>query len=320
MLSVKNISKTYPNEQYSAVGDISFELRKQEILTIVGRSGSGKSTLLQMLAGLMKPDSGEIAFQGVALENPEEQLLPGHPKIKMVFQDFKTKIGMTVEENIKYMLLNYNDDYKKERTEELLKLCGLDSFRYKMQNELSGGQLQHLSIARALADEPELLLMDEPFSNLDPITKENLIIALREIISSESLSIVFVTHDTRDAMMISDRIAYIQKGQLMQLGTVNDLYHQPDSLEIASFFGRVNSLESITGQIEYIRAESMQITSDEEIDLEMEVKHCFRIGNGFLLHLTYKSNAEYYIYSERQLMSGQRVFVSYDKEQVLNLV
>ena len=128
MLSVKHITKTYPGEDYGAVKDISFNLGMNEILTIVGRSGSGKSTLLQMLAGLMKSDSGEILFHGSVLENPEEQLVAGHPKIKMVFQDYKVKIGMTVEENIKYMLLNYHEDYRSARTSELLSLTGLESF------------------------------------------------------------------------------------------------------------------------------------------------------------------------------------------------
>lgn len=318
MLNVKNISKTYPGENYGAVVDISFNLREQEIFTLVGKSGSGKSTLLQMLAGLMKPDSGEIIFQDEPLENPEEQLVAGHAKIKMVFQDYKTKIGMSVEENIRYMLLNYNDEYKKERTEQLLLLCGLEAFRNKKPNELSGGQLQRLSIARALADEPELLLMDEPFSNLDPITKENLMMSLREIIKTEHLSIIFVTHDTRDALMISDRIAYISNGRILQLDTVDNIYHQPNSLEIASFFGRVNSLKSITGLQQYIRAEDMTILSSSKEGVSMEINSCYNIGHGFLLHLAHKSSFEYYIYSQRRHKVGQKMSVGFDKERVLS--
>ena len=282
MLSVKHITKTYPGEDYGAVKDISFNLGMNEILTIVGRSGSGKSTLLQMLAGLMKSDSGEILFHGSVLENPEEQLVAGHPKIKMVFQDYKVKIGMTVEENIKYMLLNYHEDYRSVRTSELLSLTGLESFLEKKKtNELSGGQLQRLSIARALADEPELLLMDEPFSNLDPVTKENLIIALRNIIQNEQLSIVFVTHDTRDALMVSDRVIYMSSGQLVQLGEVSKIYNQPINLEVASFFGRINHLKSITGEDVFIRAENCHIEENKANGVKMAVEACFNLGHVF---------------------------------------
>ncbi len=318
MLSVNHISKTYPGEDLGAVNNVSFELNANEILTIVGRSGSGKSTLLQIIGGLMKPDSGEIVFHGKALENPEEQLVAGHPKIKMVFQDYKVKIGMTVEENIKYMLLNYNNAYKQERTDELLTITGLEPYRSRKTNELSGGQLQRLSIARALADEPELLLMDEPFSNLDPITKENLIMALREIIKNEKVSIVFVTHDTRDALMVSDRLIYMREGSLIQEGTVSEMYDQPINEEVASFFGRINSLESITGNKQYIRAEDMRMDIDNPDSTEMIVENCFSLGRVFLLTLSHNSRFEYYIYSERQQKVGQVVSVSYDKNRILH--
>ena len=318
MLSVKHISKTYPGEHYGAVNDVSFELRKQEILTITGRSGSGKSTLLQMLAGLMKPDNGMIEFHGTLLENPEEQLIAGHPKIKMVFQDYKVKAGMTVEENVKYMLLNYHDDFKKERTEELLKLTGLVDFRLKKTHELSGGQLQRLSIARALADGPELLLMDEPFSNLDPITKENIIIVLRDILKNEGISIVLVTHDTRDALMVSDRIGYMSLGNLLQIESGEDIYSMPVNLEVASFFGRVNNLYSITGKEEFIRAEKMYIEDHSDDGCQMEVVDCFNTGHGFLLMLSHKSQDQYYIYSKRRKKTGETINVCFEDKDILS--
>ena len=257
MLEVHHLHKKYPGEHYGAVVDVSFELSKGEILAVVGRSGSGKSSLLRMLAGLMKPDSGEILFNNEPLKNPEEQLVAGHDQIKMVFQDFQVKANMTVVENIRYKLLHFNKEYQKERCEELLELCGLVSLADKKPHELSGGQQQRLSLARALADDPELLLMDEPFSNLDPLIKEDLMLELVQIVKSENLSLILVSHDVRDAMLIADQIAFIEQGTILQLDTPTEIYNRPKTLEVAQFFGRVNELKFKQKQI-FVRAEHLK--------------------------------------------------------------
>ena len=147
MLEVKNISKKYPGESLGAVNDISFTAEKGKIQSFVGRSGSGKTTMLRMLAGLMAPDSGTISYDGVSYDDPNEQLIKGHEKVKLVFQDYQLKPNMTVEENIKYQLLLFDNKFQEERTKELLDLCGLTALAHKKPNELSGGQQQRLSLA-----------------------------------------------------------------------------------------------------------------------------------------------------------------------------
>lgn len=240
LLSVYKISKAYPGESLGAVNQVSFDMKAGEVMSFVGESGSGKSTLLRMLAGLLKPDEGQINFQGTALENPEEQLIAGNSAIKMVFQDFELMPNMTVAENLKYPLLAYDKAYAEERVQELMALCSISSLATKLPRELSGGQQQRVALARALADEPDLLLMDEPFSQLDPVNKSQLLREILQILKTTRVGLVFVTHDTPDALMISDRIGFLQQGRLIQIGTPGELYFSPGDIEIARFFGEVN--------------------------------------------------------------------------------
>ena len=315
MLKVQNVHKKYPGEHYGAVVDISFELGSQEILAVVGKSGSGKSTLLRMLAGLMKPDSGIITFNGEPLENPEEQLIAGHEKIKMVFQDFQVKPNMTVAENVKYKLLHFTKAYQEERSEELLELCGIASLSNKMPNELSGGQNQRLSLARALADDPELLLMDEPFSNLDPIIKEDLLIELTDIVRKEGISLILVSHDVKDAMLISDHIAYIEAGELIQLESPEVIYNYPQNLSIAQFFGRVNDVSRMVKTSgAFIRAEDIQLSKENDA-FPIEVKAIKFLGDRFLIKALFDGHVELVFYTNQRLpLQGHyKVAINYSK-------
>ena len=309
MLKVKNLHKKYSGESFSAVVDISFSLKECEVLAVVGKSGSGKSTLLRMLAGLMKPDAGLVEFEGRPLKNPEEQLIAGHDKIKMVFQDFQVKPNMTVAENVKYKLLHFNKEYQAERCEELLDTCGLSTLAEKMPHELSGGQQQRLSLARALADDPKLLLMDEPFSNLDPIIKEDLLLELTEIVKKERLSLILVSHDTRDALLIADRIAYVEEGRLVQVGDNETLYKQPKTLEVAQFFGRVNEI-SLDGQKHFVRAEDLT-PQLEENKFEVTVSSSTFMGGVYLNRARYSGDQLVVFYSSEKLSENSNMVLGF---------
>lgn len=322
MLIVDNISKTYPGESYGAVNEVSFKVGDNEILALVGRSGSGKSTLLQMIAGLMKPDAGEVLFKGETLEDPEEQLIPGHDHIKMVFQDFRLKPNMTIRENVRYKLLHFDQAYQSERTDQLLKLCGLTPFENKKPHELSGGQRQRLSIARALADDPDLLLMDEPFSNLDPLTKEDLLIELADIVKSEALSMIFVSHDTRDALMVADRVAYVSNGRLIQIGTPEQVYKSPANLEVAGFFGRINNVSALTGQEStYVRAEDVVVGRREGFYSNLHLIRSVFVGDRLLCEGTSEGLEQgfFFYVSDKQQIKGKNVLISFLQEDLLFL-
>lgn len=319
MLEAKNISKTYPGEDYGAVIDVSLRLAENQILALVGKSGSGKSTMLQIIAGLMKPDQGSIAFKGALLENPEEQLIAGHHKIKVVFQDFQLKPNMTVEENVRYMLLQFDKAYQTERTEELLSLCNLSGYGTKKPKELSGGQKQRLSIARALADDPELLLMDEPFSNLDPLTKQDLLIELVDIVKSEGLGLIFVTHDTRDAMLIADQVAFLSGGELIQKDTTKQMYNHPFNLDIAKFFGRVNSVSEVTNEPNtYVRAESLRLGESFVFQFEVLIQKSVFLGDQYMLEtIDDNTKCQYFLYSSEDMVTHQKVLIGFNASDIL---
>lgn len=320
MLEVINISKTYPGADFGAVNDVSFKVVDNEILALVGKSGSGKSTILQVVAGLMKPDEGKVLFNDQELENPEEQLIAGHKDIKMVFQDFQLKPNMTVEENVRYMLLQFDKTYQKVRTEELLQLCGIADLGERKPNELSGGQRQRLSIACALAEEPKLLLMDEPFSNLDPLTKQELLMELVDIIKSEELSLIFVTHDTRDAMFVADRIAFLSAGRLIQNDTVFNIYDKPSTIEIAGFFGRINDVSEVTGiPNTYVRAENIYM-KDGADGLSLSVIKSIFLGDNYLLECRSEDTKKQFFLYVLDFSEGERndICIQFDEGDILH--
>lgn len=318
MLKVQNLYKSYPEENLGAVIDVSFDLGRGEVLSIVGKSGSGKSTLLRMLAGLMKPDEGTILFADEPLENPEEQLIPGHEKIKMVFQDFKVKPNMSVLENIRYELLQYTEEYKSERSQELLDLCNLSKFAHKKPHELSGGQQQRLSLARALAHDPELLLMDEPFSNLDPPQKVELMEEVVEIIKSQDLSVILVSHDTQDALLYSDRVAFMDEGRMVQIDKPEIIYSNPINLKVAQFFGRINIFEW-KGTSVYFRVEDMNLSkSDEGLEVKVLSSHFF--GEKYLNKGNSALNETLYFYTTQRQNLGQEVHLTFKMSDELHFL
>ncbi|MEL6558946.1 MAG: ABC transporter ATP-binding protein [Bacteroidota bacterium] len=259
ILTVKNISKKFTNKETPAVEGVSFDLQQNKILSIFGKSGSGKTTLLKLIAGLLQPDNGTIELSGEIIKGPEEKLVPGHEEIKVVFQDFQLKHKMTVRENIDYTLLAYEKDYRNDRLEKVISMCLLSDIENQFIEELSGGQKQRVAIARALSNEPQLLLMDEPFSNLDLVAKSKLRKAIKNIISESSSSIVFVSHDPEEVLAISDEIIILDNGKALQHDDPAQIYQKPVSLTVAEMFGRLNRVRN--NEITYYyRQEAFAIT------------------------------------------------------------
>ncbi|MGW8121989.1 ABC transporter ATP-binding protein [Roseivirga echinicomitans] len=298
-LKVDKVSKTYQANDKPAVSGLSFSMKKGEIVSFVGASGSGKSTLLKMIGGLIALDQGTIHFQGKELDKPEEQLIPGEEGVKMVFQDLQLMPNRTVEENVKYPLLRFDTDYQNERTTELLEVCHLQKFKMRFPNELSGGQQQRLALAKTLAEDPMLLLVDEPFSNLDPIVKSKLIVDVSDIIRNQELSLIMVTHDTQDALMLSDKIGFMSEGKLVQYDSPFNIYNQPKTIEIAEFFGTINVFSK--SEFEQVFNESLDLSDAQHVVIRMEgfqrlvkkgllrldgvVTGCFFKGSGYLIKL-----------------------------------
>lgn len=234
---VSHVTKQFGS--LTAVNRVSFLLKAGEIISLVGESGSGKTTLLRMLSCLIEPDAGTIQLEGKNLRFFAQYLVKGHPEIRLVAQDFQLFPNISLRENIAYALRNAEHSYQQKRTDGLLSLCGLTAIQHRLPKEVSGGEKQRAAIAKALADEPLLLLLDEPFSQLDTLNKQKLKDFLLQLNASEQTSILFVTHDLLDAFTLAHRVGVMQHGELVQMGTPQQILQNPQTSYVQHL---VNSL------------------------------------------------------------------------------
>jgi iron(III) transport system ATP-binding protein len=241
ILELQSIEKRYTKAEYYAVKDVSFSVESGEILALVGESGSGKTTLLRLIAGLEHPDNGVILLSGDKIVEGKRSVKPNRRKVGMVFQDYALFPHLTILENIKFGL-DKNITDPEGLAKATLKLVGLMENHNKYPHQLSGGQQQRVALARAIAPQPSILLMDEPFSNLDAMLKDQVREEIRQIIKKTGVTAIFVTHDTKDALSTADRIAILHKGRLQQIDTPRNLYEHPANAYVANFFGKRNEL------------------------------------------------------------------------------
>ena len=235
-IEVKNISKAFNG--LKVLDKISFNVEKGALVSLLGPSGCGKTTTLKIIAGLLCPDSGDICFQGRSvLDVPVEKR-----GAVIVFQDHLLFPHMTVAENIAFGLKmsGLKKKSREQKIKEMLDLVQLNGHETKYPVELSGGQKQRVAIARALAIEPQVLLLDEPFSNLDASLSEAMRTFVFRLQKELNITTVLVTHNQEDALMSSDKIAVMLEGEIKQFGTPAEVYHRPATPEIASFFGEKN--------------------------------------------------------------------------------
>ena len=223
------------------IPDLSVEIRKGEFFTLLGPSGCGKTTLLRMIAGFNSIEGGDFYFN----EKRINDLDPSKRNIGMVFQNYAIFPHLTVKKNVAFGLQNRKMEKEEieKRTEEFLTMMKIQEYKDRLPERLSGGQQQRVALARALAIEPDVLLMDEPLSNLDAKLRVEMREAIKEIQNSLGITTVYVTHDQEEAMAVSDRIAVMNEGVIQQIGTPKALYQRPGNLFVATFIGRTNVLE-----------------------------------------------------------------------------
>lgn len=244
ILQVNGISKRYRTGAAYAVWRVAFELMPGELLALVGESGSGKTTLLRMIAGLEHPDEGSISLAGRVLAEGKKAVPPNQRGIGLLFQDYALFPHLTIFENIAFGLRGLPKNELETRVGEMMAVTGLAVGATRYPHELSGGQQQRVALARALAARPGLLLLDEPFSNLDTILREQVREEVKEIIAKTGTTAILVTHDIKDALGMADRIAVMDHGCLLQLDTPGTIYHQPANDYVARLFGKFNVLEA----------------------------------------------------------------------------
>ena len=237
-IKIENAQKRYGDN--IIIENLSLDIKQGEFFTLLGPSGCGKTTLLRMIAGFNSIEHGNFYFN----EKRINDLDPAKRNIGMVFQNYAIFPHLTVEQNVEFGLKNrkISKEEMKTETEKFLKLMQIDEYRDRMPERLSGGQQQRVALARALVIKPDVLLMDEPLSNLDAKLRVEMRTVIKEIQNSIGITTVYVTHDQEEAMAVSDRIAVMKDGEIQHLGQPKDIYQRPANLFVATFIGKTNVL------------------------------------------------------------------------------
>ncbi len=325
---IDNVTKKYG--QTLAVKDFSAELEDGHLICLLGPSGCGKSTLLNMLCGIVPVTQGQIFFD----DKDVTKLPPDQRNIGMVFQNYALYPHMTVAENIAFPLevLKVKRDERKARVEEIAKLVHVDNLLRRYPSELSGGQQQRVAIARAMVKNPQLLLMDEPLSNLDARLRLEMREEIRRIQKETGVTTVFVTHDQEEAMSISDSILLMKDGLLIQSGLCQNLYNDPNCLFVAEFLGNPpanklpasvveRSLSGFEGPVE-TTAETVAIRPEaftlDENGTEAEILFISEMGKDQIVTMTYKGNTVRAILNldDMNVGSGSKIKVGLKKKGV----
>jgi iron(III) transport system ATP-binding protein len=311
ILEAKNISKSFNQKQ--VLNDVSLSLKQGEVLVVIGRSGEGKSTLLKILAGLSDADDGTVFFKGKQVVGPSQRLLAGHPEIKLVNQDFALDLYHTVAENIRIKILHHTQQVINEITDELLEVLGLKSLQDQKAHLLSGGEQQRLALARTLATEPDVILLDEPFVHLDPPTRRRVESYLHAMKQRWQSSIILVTHDGNEAMSWGDRIAYMEGGAIQRIDKPEAFFNHPRNITEAAFFGDINTVVC-NGKEILFRPNHYVIATNEYDGLNITITKSIFQGIHFVNFAKAESGELIVIYSPHELSGSLTIKVGYARD------
>jgi iron(III) transport system ATP-binding protein len=300
MLQVKNISFRYKKQ--AVLENISFTVKQGEHVSVIGESGSGKSTLLKLLYGTYNLNKGHIFWKDKEILGPKHNLIIGPDYMKYVSQEFDLMPFITVSENIGAFLSNFYPEEKQERIHELLDVVELKPFANTKVKELSGGQKQRVAIVRAIAKQPEVLLLDEPFSHIDNFKKQSLRRNLFRYLKENNITCIVATHDKDDVLSFSDHMIVLHDAKIMAQGTPQQLYKNPENKLIASFFDEFNELENIG--IVY----SNQLKIVENSNLKARVLRSYFKGNYYLIEADLDGKS-IFIESNTALEKGDDIYL-----------
>lgn len=324
MLKINTLSKSFDRGKNFALKKVSFDLKKGDVCAIVGESGSGKTTLVRLIAGLERPDHGIIELDGKTVSSIKKLVPPEKRKIGLVFQEYALFPHLTILDNILYGISKLKN--KKERAKEVLELVGLTAMEKRYPHQLSGGQQQRVALARALAPNPSLLILDEPFSNLDAMLRMQLRSQVFEIIKKTGVTALFVTHDTQDALSVADEILILQEGEVIQKDAAANLYTKPNSVYVASLFGNTIQLTNTLQEAfqcplninccHAIRNENFNINTDcEYVSYATVIKKTF-LGNNVQLLLKLDNGEKLSVVTKEKNVAD-RIKIGFDSKDVL---
>ncbi|MDI3340250.1 MAG: ABC transporter ATP-binding protein [Sphaerobacter sp.] len=238
-IELNGVSKWFPGAAEPAVHDVTMAIAPGEIVALLGPSGCGKTTTLRLIAGFERPDTGTIAIAGQPVAGGATPFVPPERRgVGMVFQDYALFPHLTVSDNIAFGLRHLPAAERRSRCDDLLALTGLEAVAHRYPHQLSGGQQQRVAIARALAPRPHVLLLDEPFSNLDTEMRAQMRAEVRELLKAIQATAILVTHDQQEAMTVADRVAVMLQGRIEQIDTPDIVYHYPATRAVARFVGQ----------------------------------------------------------------------------------
>ena len=312
MLEIKDISFTYT--ETPVIENVSFTIAKGQNTAIIGESGCGKSTLLKLIYGLYDLDCGTIIYNDKPILGPKYNLVPGVDYIKYLAQDFDLMPYITVEENVGKFLSNMYPEQKKARVQELLEMVEMTAYAKVKAKFLSGGQQQRVALARVLALEPEIILLDEPFSQIDSFRKNSLRRNLFRYLKDKGVTCIIATHDSTDALSFSDETIVFQNGKVIAKGNSKSLYENPSNKYIASLFGEVNelklsqliALEDDDDALLLLYPHQLKVV-DNAI-MKAVVKQCYFKGSHYLVKAAFESRAIFFEH-DSELELNQEVYL-----------
>ena len=303
MLRVEDIHLSYDKE---VINGVSFVLNEGQVLGIAGKSGAGKTSLLKIMAGLLDADAGVVIFDGKQVKGPAGKLVPGHPDIQLVDQQFHLDAFHTVEENIRETVLYLPLQQRDKLVNEMIELMELEDFRKKQSRYLSGGEQQRLALARALACEPRIILMDEPFAHLDSRLRNKLINYFLELKNLRKMSFVLVSHDGAEMLGFADQIIHMKNGKIARKSNPESFYYRFASIEEARLFGAVNSV-MVDGKRLYFRPDEYTL-EDVSNAPRIQVTHSHSLFTGPVCQNYFmterKEKVVLYSFNKLQYVSG----------------
>jgi len=289
MLFVQDLTFSYLKD--ITLSNINFSLEKGKSHAIIGESGCGKSTLLKLIYGLFDLNDGQIFWNDIEVLGPKYNLIPGMDFMKYLAQDFDLMPFITVAENVGKYLSNIDSEKKWNRVKELLEIVEMEDFFDIKAKNLSGGQMQRVAIARVLALEPEVLLLDEPFSHIDNFRKNSLRRKLFAYLKEKQITCIVATHDSTDVLSFTDEVLVMKNGEIIESGTPKAIFENPKSKYIASLFGDVNEI-NIDGITKFIYPHQINVVKN--LDIKVEVLNSYFRGSHYLIEAKLDNNVLFF--------------------------
>jgi len=318
MLHVDHVSFAY--DKIAVLENINIRVHPGEHVAIIGESGCGKSTLLKIIYGLLDIKVGEVYWEDRQILGPLYNLVPGEDYIKYLSQDFDLMPFTTVYENVSQYLSLFEPEELKRRTHELLEMIDMTDFSQTKVKSLSGGQQQRVALARVLAQQPEILLLDEPFSHIDNFKKNDLRRNLFTYLKKEGITVLTATHDHNDMLPFADRVFVLRDKKIIAKGTPENLYQHPNDIYIASLFGEANKIpinvvKTYADTKRRIIVYAHEFKVSPKSGLEVVVRQSFYMGGYYLIEATYEDN-KIYFHHQKPIDKEKEIFLNVSIETI----